>query len=82
MGVKLGLSHQRKDVRVFENRVLRKTFGPKTDEVTENWRKLHTEELHDVYSLPNIIRVIESSTKTRIRHVPRMGKRDNRRALQ
>jgi hypothetical protein len=62
---------------VFENRVLRKTFGPKTDEVTENWRKLHTEELHDVYSSPDITRVIESQA----RHVPCMGKRDNHRAL-
>jgi hypothetical protein len=66
---------------VFENRVLRKTFGPKTEEVTENWRKIHTEELHDVYSSPNIIRMIESGTKTRARHVPFMGKRDNHRAL-
>ena len=49
-------------MRVFENMVLGKTFGPKKDEVTENWRKLHTEKLHDVYSLLNIIRVIESST--------------------
>jgi len=80
MGVKLGLSHQGKAVRVFENKVLRKTFGPKTGEVTENWRKMHTRELH-VYSLPNIIRMIESSMKTRTRHVPCMGKRDNHRAL-
>lgn len=80
MGVKLGLSHQGKAVRVFENMVLRKTFGPKTNEVTENWRKLHTEELH-VYSLPNIIRLIESSMKTRTRNVPCVGKRGNHRAL-
>jgi len=81
MGVKLGLSHQGEAVRVFANKVLRKTFGPKTEEVTENWRKLHTEELNDVHSLPNIIRVIESSRKIRARHVPCMGKRDNHGAL-
>jgi len=41
---------------VFENRVLRKVFGPKRDEVTGEWRKLHNEELNDLYSLPNIVR--------------------------
>jgi hypothetical protein len=44
---------------VFENRVLRRIFGPKRDEVTGGWRKLHNEELHNLYSL-NIIRVIKS----------------------
>jgi hypothetical protein len=44
---------------VFENRVLR-IFGPKRDEVTEEWRKLHNVELHDQYSSPNIVRVIKS----------------------
>jgi hypothetical protein len=44
---------------VFENRVLR-IFGPKRDEVTGEWRELHNEELHDLYSLPNIVRVIKS----------------------
>jgi hypothetical protein len=43
-------------LRVFENRVLRRIFGPKRDEVTEEWRKLHNEELHLLYSSPNIIR--------------------------
>jgi len=47
-------------VRVFENRVLRKVFGPKTDEVTRNWRRLHNEEVYDMYSLPNIIPVTKS----------------------
>jgi hypothetical protein len=43
-------------LRVFENRVLRRIFGPKRDKVTGEWRKLHNEELHDLYSLPSIIR--------------------------
>jgi hypothetical protein len=46
--------------RVFENRVLRKIFGPKSDEVTGEWRKLHNKELHDLYSSPSIIRIIKS----------------------
>jgi hypothetical protein len=45
---------------VFENRVLRRIFGPKRDEVTGKWRKLHNEELHILYSSPNIIRHIKS----------------------
>jgi hypothetical protein len=47
-------------VRVFENRVLRRIFGPKRDEVTGEWKKLHNEELRDLYSLPSIIRIIKS----------------------
>jgi len=47
-------------IRVFENRVLRRIFGPKRDEVTEEWRKLHNEELNDLYYSPNIVRVIKS----------------------
>jgi hypothetical protein len=47
-------------LRVFENRVLRRIFGPKRDEVTGSWRKLHNEELHGLYSSPRIIRVIKS----------------------
>jgi hypothetical protein len=50
-------------VGVFEKRVLRRIFGPKRDEVTAEWRKLHNEELHDLYSSPNIIRI----TKSRMR---------------
>jgi hypothetical protein len=46
--------------RVFENRVLRRIFRPKRDEVTGSWRKLHNEELHGLYSSPNIIRMIKS----------------------
>ena len=45
---------------MFENRVLRKVFGPKMDEVTGEWKKLHNEELNDLYSLPNIVRVVKS----------------------
>jgi hypothetical protein len=45
---------------MFENRVLRRTFGPKRDEITAEWIKLHNEELNDLYSTPNIIRLIKS----------------------
>jgi hypothetical protein len=45
---------------VFENGVLRRMFGPKRDEVTGGWRKLHNEELHNLYSSPSVIRVIKS----------------------
>ena len=48
-------------LRVFENRLLRRVFGPKRDEVTGEWRKLHNEELRDIYSLPNIVRVLKST---------------------
>ena len=47
-------------LRVFENRMLMKVFGPKRDEVTGEWRKLHNEELNDLYSLPSIVRVVKS----------------------
>jgi hypothetical protein len=47
-------------LRVFENRVLRRIFGPRRDEVTREWRKLHNEELRDLYSSPSIIRMIKS----------------------
>jgi hypothetical protein len=49
-------------LRVFENRVLRRIFGPKRDEVTGGWRKLHNEELHNLYSSPSIIRMIKSGS--------------------
>jgi hypothetical protein len=49
---------------VFEIRVLRRIFGPKRDEVTGDWRKLHNEELHNLYSSPNIIRMIKSRRMT------------------
>jgi hypothetical protein len=61
MGVKLGLITLREEhrLREFENRVLRRIFGPKRDEVTGEWRKLHNEELHNLYSSPDIIRQIQ-----------------------
>jgi len=55
--------------RVFENRVLRRIFGPKRDEVTGEWRKLHNEELNDLYTSPNIIRVIISRRMRWVKHV-------------
>jgi len=58
---------------VFENRVLRRIFGPKRDEVTGEWRKLHNEELSDMYSLPNIVRVVKSGRMRWAGHVARMG---------
>jgi len=62
-------------LRVFENRVLRRIFGPKRDEVTGEWRKLHNEELNDRYCSPNIFRVIKSRRMTWAGHVARMGER-------
>jgi hypothetical protein len=58
---------------VFENRVLRRIFGPKGDEVTGEWRKLHNEELHNLYSSPDIIRQIKSRRMRWAGHVARMG---------
>jgi hypothetical protein len=60
-------------LRVFENRVLRRIFGPKRDEVTGDWRKLHNEELHNLYSSPSIIRMINSRRMRWAGHVARMG---------
>jgi len=53
-------------LRVFENRVLRRVFGPKRDAVTEEWRKLHNEELSGLYSLPNIVQVVKSRRMRRV----------------
>jgi hypothetical protein len=60
-------------LRVFENRVLRRVFGPKWDEVTGEWRKLHNEGLNDLYSLPNIVRVVKSRRVRWAGQVARMG---------
>jgi hypothetical protein len=62
---------------VFENRVLRRIFGPKRDEVTGEWRKLHNEELHDLYSLPSILRLIKSRRMRLAGHVTRMAEKRN-----
>jgi hypothetical protein len=59
---------------VFENRVLRKIFGPKRDEVTGGWRKLHNEELHNLYSSPSMIRMIKSRRMRLAGHVAQMGR--------
>jgi hypothetical protein len=58
---------------VFENRVLKRIFEPKRGEVTGGWRKLHNEELHNLYTLPNIIRMIKSRRMRRAGHVARMS---------
>jgi hypothetical protein len=61
---------------VFENRVLR-IFGPKRDEVTEGWRKLHNEELHNLYSSLSILRIIKSRRMRWTEHVAGMGEKRN-----
>jgi hypothetical protein len=68
----LTLKEERR-LRVFENRVLRRIFGSKGDEVTGEWRKVHNEELNGLYSLPNIVRVIKSRRLKWAGHVARMG---------
>jgi hypothetical protein len=69
-------------MRVFENRVLRGIFGPKRDEVTGEWRRLHNKELYALYSSPNIIQVIKSRRLRWAGHVARVGeKRGAYRAL-
>jgi hypothetical protein len=77
MDVKLGLSTLREEqrLRVFENRVLRRIFGRKRDEVTGEWRRLHNEELNYMYLSPNIIRLIKSGRMRWAGHVARMGEK-------
>jgi hypothetical protein len=60
---------------VFENRVLRRIFGPKRDEVTGEWRKLHNKELHDLYSSPSIFRIIKSRRMRWAGHAARRERR-------
>jgi hypothetical protein len=60
---------------VSENRVLRRIFGPKRDEVTREWRKLHNEEVNDLYSSPNIVRLIKSRRLRWAGHVARIGEK-------
>jgi hypothetical protein len=62
---------------VFEKRVLRRIFGPKTDEVTGEWRKLLNEELHILYSFPNIIKQVKSRRMRWAGHVARIGEERN-----
>jgi hypothetical protein len=64
-------------LRMFENRVPRRIFGPKRDEVTGEWRKLDNKELHDLYSSPSIIRIIKSRRMRLAGHVARMGEKRN-----
>jgi len=66
------LREERK-LRVFENMVLRRIFGPRRDKVMGEWRRLHKEELNDLYSSPNIVRVIKSRRMRWASHVARMG---------
>ena len=64
---------EERNLRVFENMVLMRIFGPRRDEVTGEWRRLHNEELNDLYSSPNIVRVIKSRRMRWAGHVARMG---------
>jgi len=70
--ISLTLREERR-LRVFESRVLRRVFEPKRDEVTGEWRKLRNEELNDLYSLPNMMRVVNSRRMRYVGHVARMG---------
>jgi len=77
----LALREERR-LSVFENRVLRRVFGSKRDEITGEWRKLHNEEFRDLYSLPNIVWVVKSRRMKWAGHVVRMGEvRDVHRVL-
>jgi len=69
----LFISREERRLRVFENWVLRRVFWPKRDEVTGEWRKLHNEELNDLYCPPNIVRLIKSRRMRWAGHVARMG---------
>ena len=64
---------EERNLRVFDNRVLRRIFGPRRDEVTGYWRRLHNAELNDLYCSPNIVWVIKSRRMRWAEHVARMG---------
>jgi len=64
---------EEKKLKVFENMVLRRIFGPRRDEVTGDWRRLHNEELNNLYYSPNIVRVIKSRRMRWAGHLARMG---------
>jgi len=64
---------EERELRVFEKMVLRRMFGPRRDEVTGEWRRLHNEELNDLYSSPNIVRAIKWRGMRWAGHVARMG---------
>jgi hypothetical protein len=64
-------------MRVLENRMLRRIFGPKRDEVTGGWRKVHNEKLLNFYSSPSVIRMIKSNRMRSAEHVARMGEKRN-----
>jgi hypothetical protein len=67
---------EERKLKVFENGMLRRTLGSKRDEVTGEWRKLHNEELFDLYSSPSIIRVKKPRTMRWAGHVARMGRKE------
>jgi hypothetical protein len=71
------VSHIKERLRVFENSALRRIFGPKRDEVTAEFRKLHSDELHNLYSFPNIIRQMKSRRMRWVGHVACMGEERN-----
>ena len=71
-------AREERKLRVFENMVLRRIFGPRRDEVAGEWRRLHYEELNGLYSSPNIVRVIKSRRMRWAGHVARMGRRGGR----